>query len=70
MLINFFDIKGFVHKKFTWQAKQTIPHITVTFYGDCARMCEDFAMNFGEKGTGCCIMTTHRLTLPYFTREF
>jgi hypothetical protein len=25
-------------------------------------MCEDFAANFGDKRTGCCITTTHRLT--------
>jgi hypothetical protein len=25
-------------------------------------MCEDFAQNFGDKRTGCCIITTHRLT--------
>jgi hypothetical protein len=27
-------------------------------------MCEDFAQNFGDKRTSCCITTTHRLTLP------
>jgi hypothetical protein len=37
----------------------------VTFYGDCVNMCEDFAPNFGNKGTGCCIMTAHRFTLPF-----
>jgi hypothetical protein len=34
------------------------------FYGDCVNMCEDFATNFGDKETGCCI-TTHHLTLPF-----
>jgi hypothetical protein len=28
-------------------------------------MCEDFAPNFADKGTGCCIMTTHYLTVPF-----
>jgi hypothetical protein len=28
-------------------------------------MCEDFAPNFGDKITGYCITTTHRLTLPF-----
>jgi hypothetical protein len=46
----------------SWQAKQSIPHTTVTFYGDSVKMREDIASNFGDKRTGCCIMTTHRLT--------
>jgi hypothetical protein len=33
-------------------------------------MCEDFAANFGDKTTGCCITATHSLTLPFFTKEF
>jgi hypothetical protein len=39
MLIVLFEIK----------AKQSIAHTRVTFYGDCAKMCEDFASNFGDK---------------------
>jgi hypothetical protein len=35
ILIIFFAIKGIVHKDLSWQAKQSIPHITVMFYGDC-----------------------------------
>jgi hypothetical protein len=41
----------------------------VTFYSDCVKICEDFAQNFGDKTTGCCIMTTHHLTLFFFNRE-
>jgi hypothetical protein len=33
-------------------------------------MCEDFTPNLGNKITGCCIETTHRLTFPFFIREF
>jgi hypothetical protein len=33
-------------------------------------MCEDFAPNFSDKRTGCCITTMHHLTLPFFIREF
>jgi hypothetical protein len=47
MLIIFFDIN------LSWQATQSIPHTTVTFYGDCMKICEDFAPNFGDKRTGC-----------------
>jgi hypothetical protein len=36
MLIIFIDIT----KKSSWQAKQSIPHTTVKFYGDCLKMCE------------------------------
>jgi hypothetical protein len=40
--------EGLFTKNSSWQAKQSISHTTVTFYGDCAKMCEDFAPNFGE----------------------
>jgi hypothetical protein len=56
---------GLFTKNSNWQAKQSIPHITVTFYGDCVKTCEHFAPNFGYKRTGCCITTTHRLALPF-----
>jgi hypothetical protein len=49
---------------FSWQAKHSIPHTTVTFVRDCVKMYEDFVSNFGDKRTGCCITTTHRLPLP------
>jgi hypothetical protein len=35
------------------QAKQSILHTIVAFYGDCMKTCKDFAPNFGNKGTGC-----------------
>jgi hypothetical protein len=40
------------------------------FYGNCMKICEDFTLNFGDKRTGCCIMTMHCLTLPSSTKEF
>jgi hypothetical protein len=65
MYIIFFDIKGFFFtKNSTWQTKQSIPHTTVTLYGDCVK-CKDFAPNVGDKRASCCITTTHRLTLPF-----
>jgi hypothetical protein len=67
-LINFFHIKGSVRKEFVL-AGQTVPHITVTFYGDCVKMCEDFARNFGDKRVGSCI-TTQCLTLPFAPGKF
>jgi hypothetical protein len=33
-------------------------------------MCEDFAPNFGDKRTGCCITTMHRLTVPFSAQTF
>jgi hypothetical protein len=65
MLINFFDIKEVVHKEFLCQATQSILHTTVMFYSNCVKMWEDFALNFGNKRTGCCITTTHLLTLLF-----
>jgi hypothetical protein len=47
------------------QAKQSISHITVTSYGDCMKMCEDFDQNFGDKTTGCRTTTPHRLMIPF-----
>jgi hypothetical protein len=60
MPINFFGIKGIAHKDSSSQAKQSILHATLTFYGNCVKMCEDFAPNFGDKRTGCCITIAHR----------
>jgi hypothetical protein len=51
------------------QAMQSIPHRTVTIYGNCMKICEDFAPNFGDKRTGCCITTTQSHTF-FITREF
>jgi hypothetical protein len=71
MLIIFSDVRGVVHKKVVLQAKQSIPSTTVTFYCDCLKMYKDFTLNFGDERTGCCITTVHhRLSLPFFTREF
>jgi hypothetical protein len=33
-------------------------------------MCEDFSQNFGDRRTGCCITTMHRLTLLFSPGEF
>jgi hypothetical protein len=41
----------------------------VTFYGDYLEVCEDFAPNFGDRTTGCCIMTTQSHA-SFFPREF
>jgi hypothetical protein len=59
-------------KNSSWQTKKSIPipHATVTFCGDCVKMCEDFYQNFGDKRTGCCITTTHRLTLSFPSTGF
>jgi hypothetical protein len=62
--------RGLFTKNSSWQAKQSIPHTTVTFYGDCKKMCKDFALNFGNNRTGCCNTTTHCLTLPFSPGNF
>jgi hypothetical protein len=48
-LIILLDIKRLFTEPSSWQAKQSIPHTTLTFYGDCLKMFEDFAPNFGVK---------------------
>jgi hypothetical protein len=50
-----------------WEIKQLILHTDVMFQGDCVKMCEDFAPNFGDNRTGCCITTPHT---SFFTRKF
>jgi hypothetical protein len=69
MLIIFFDIKGIVYKEFILVG-QSVLHTTAKFYGDCMKMCEGFAPNFGDKRTGCCIATMHRLALPFSPWNF
>jgi hypothetical protein len=41
----------------------------MTYYGDCVKMCEDLVTNFGYKRTGCCITTTHCLTLAFLPKN-
>jgi hypothetical protein len=67
---NFFDIKGIVQKEFVLAVKQSIPHTTVTFYGDCVKIRGDFVPNFGDERTGCCMTTTRRLTLSFSPENF
>jgi hypothetical protein len=69
MLVILFVIKGLFTKNSSWQAKQSIPHTFVTVYGDCVKICEDSAPNFGDNRTGCCI-TTSTVSHFQFTREF
>jgi hypothetical protein len=62
MFVIFFDIKEIVHKEFVLAGE------TVNFAYSCGllrRLREDFAPNFGDKGIGCCITTTHRLRLAF-----
>jgi hypothetical protein len=49
MLTIFFDIEGIVYKEFILAGQTVNSHTTMSFYGDCVKMCEDFAPNFGDK---------------------
>jgi hypothetical protein len=51
------------------QAKQPIPHTTLTLFDDCVEMCEDFASDFGDKRTGCCVTTTTLFTRELLTKK-
>jgi hypothetical protein len=64
ILLIIFDIKNLPS-----QDKQSILDTTVTSFGDYVKMCKNIALNFGNKGTGCCI-TTHHLTLPFSAGNF
>jgi hypothetical protein len=65
MLIIFLDIKGSVHKEFVLAYHTANSAHYCDVLGDCVKMWEDFAPNFGDKITGCCIMTWHRLKLSF-----
>jgi hypothetical protein len=58
-----------VHKEFVL-AGQSLPHTTVMFYGDSLKMWKDFDLDFGDKRTGCCIITMHCVTLHYSAGRF
>jgi hypothetical protein len=71
LLTILFGIKGIIQKKnSSRQVKESIAETTVTFCGDALKMCEDSAPNFGDKRIGCCMTTTHRLTLPFSPKNF
>jgi hypothetical protein len=57
-------------KKLSWQATQSIPHTTVTFFGDFVKICEDFSPNFGNKISSFCITTMHSLTFGFSPENF
>jgi hypothetical protein len=52
-------------KNSSLQAKQSMPHTTLMFCGDCMKICEKLTTDFGDKATGSSITATHGLTLPY-----
>jgi hypothetical protein len=67
----YFDIKGIVNKEFIVASEA----VNSTCYSDVLRRLhekegEDFALNFGNKRTGCFITTKHNFTLSFFTRDF
>jgi hypothetical protein len=69
MLIIFFNIKGLFTKNSSWQAKQSIQHTIVMFYGDCMKMCEDFTLNFGNHKKWLLHHDNAPSHTSFFTRE-
>jgi hypothetical protein len=62
-----FDIKRIALKEFIL-AGQTV---NSAYYCEVLWwLHEDFAPNFGDKRTGCCITTMHQLTLPFSPGNF
>jgi hypothetical protein len=66
---HYFSTRQMLTKNMSWLANQSISH-TLTFYGDCAEVCQDFTLDFSDIRNGCCITTMHRLTLPFHQRIF
>jgi hypothetical protein len=62
--------RGFFNKIFSWQAKQSIPHTTVTFNGDCMKLCKNFAPNVGEKKNWLLHHNNASSHSYFFTSEF
>lgn len=56
---------GSFTKNLSWQMKQSILHVTVTFCDNCMKMCKHFALNVGHKRPGCCITTKHHETFHF-----
>jgi hypothetical protein len=63
MLIIVFDMKEMFIKNSSWQTEQSMPHTAVKFCGDCVKMCEDFAPNFGVKKLA---VPSRQLTVSHF----
>jgi hypothetical protein len=70
MLIIFSDTKAIVHKEFVLIGQTIDSAYYCDVLGECMKILEDFAPNFGDKGTGCCITTTHSLTLTFTPGNF
>jgi hypothetical protein len=64
MRIIFLNSKGIVHKEFVLAGQTVNSAYYCDFYGDCVKMCGTLRSKFGDKRTGYCITTTHRLTYP------
>jgi hypothetical protein len=70
MLIIFPDIKGIVYKEFVL-AGQTVNSTEYSdFYTDYMKIHKDFAPNFGDKETACCITTMHHQTRSFSPGKF
>jgi hypothetical protein len=59
--------EGLFTKNLFWQVKQSIGHITVMFYVDCIKMCEDIAPTLATKELAV-ESQQHTASVP-FTRE-
>jgi hypothetical protein len=57
-------IKGVLHKQFVLEDQTVNSAHFCNVYGDCVKMCEDFAPNFGDKKLAVAFTTTHSLMLP------
>jgi hypothetical protein len=54
----------------SWEVDQSVLHNTVKFKGDCMKNYEDFAPNFGDKGTGCLSLQYTGYHMPIYYAVF
>jgi hypothetical protein len=66
MFIIFFDNKGIIYKEFVLAGQTVNSAYYRDFYSNYVKICKDS----GDKRTGCCITTTHRLTFPFSPANF
>jgi hypothetical protein len=61
---------GLFTKNSSQQAKQSIPHTTVTFYSNCMKMCEDFAPELWQQKNWTLHHENTSLMLPFSPGNF
>jgi hypothetical protein len=67
---HIFDIKELLTKNSYWQAKQSIPHITATFYGDCVKNVQRFRSELWRQNNWLLLHDNEPSHTSFLNREF